>query len=240
MSEETVFDAWINPLVFLEVDEPWASLIQREPDHKAVLRYLCSPETEDDLSNLVRRYKEISRESGHLFAAPAEQRMIAKLVWPLKNAKGCYMVGNYLGTIALCGVVAEMTAVLLFVISPIPADSVPGKSKDSIERFERLGQKQRVKILREHNLINEHQKGLFEIIRETRRGYLHYYSKNPSQSAADARRVFQAADAVVRTMIGQGIRDGKIILNPALVRYLKRKGIARPPDEADEEGGKVG
>ena len=69
------------------------------------------------MKSLIKRYKEISKEKVRFFAAPAEERILNKLVWPLRNAKASYMVGNYLGTIALCGMVSEMVAILLFDIS---------------------------------------------------------------------------------------------------------------------------
>jgi len=37
---------------------------------------------------------------------------LEKVVWPLKSAKVCYCLGNYLACIAMAGLVGEMTAIL--------------------------------------------------------------------------------------------------------------------------------
>ncbi len=58
------------------------------------------------------------------------------------------MVGNYLGTIALCGMVAEMVAVLLYEISNFSLKNRPMTEQDQTSvfgsKFEKLGQDRRV------------------------------------------------------------------------------------------------
>src|SRR3972149_4477545 len=117
MSQERLIQAWINPLALLEVDEPWASIEDSGPSLEAIVAFLCPPGTPADIESLVRRYKQISTEPVRLSVAPAEQRILDKLVWPLRHAKASYMVGNYLAVIALCGMVADMVAILLWELS---------------------------------------------------------------------------------------------------------------------------
>ena len=50
---------------------------------------------------------------------PAEPTLLEKLVWPLRHAKGSYALGTHLGCIALCGMVGEMVAILLWDISKV-------------------------------------------------------------------------------------------------------------------------
>ncbi len=80
MGEDKIFQGWINPLAFLEVDEPWAALDANQPKLDAVVGFLCPPGMPADLDSLVARYKEISTEPVRLFAAPAEPRILVKLV----------------------------------------------------------------------------------------------------------------------------------------------------------------
>lgn len=211
------------------------------PSCDDVLEYLCVPGIKSDINNLVARYKEISKESKRLFAAPAEERILTKLVWPLRYAKSCYMVGNYLGTIALCGMVAEMIAILAFEMSTILVNGKPldEQAETNIfgSRFERLGQDRRVSILKAYNLIDDELKASFDIIRDKRRLYLHFYSQDYSHLAPNAVEVFNATVKIVVEIIGQDIRDGKIILKPAMLNYLKKKGIARPNEETRDESG---
>lgn len=52
--------------------------------------------------------------------APAQSTILQKLVSPLKQAIGNSCLGDSLAVIALCGLVAEMAAVLLWEISVGP------------------------------------------------------------------------------------------------------------------------
>ena len=115
MPNGRVFKAWINPLAFIEVEFPSAGEpASISPD--TILSFLCPPGTPDDAKSLVERYKRIST-GPKLFAAPAEPRILEKLVWPLRHAKASYVVGNNLSVVALCGMVAEMVAVLLWQLA---------------------------------------------------------------------------------------------------------------------------
>jgi hypothetical protein len=117
--KERAVRAQINPLQFLEVDE------SRGFDLDGVLRFLCSTDLPRDTESFAVRYKEISDEEGQLFVVPAEQRILDKLIWPLRHAKAAYMTGNYLGTISLCGFVAEMVAVFRFDLARIRINNQP-------------------------------------------------------------------------------------------------------------------
>ncbi len=244
MAEEKLFKAYINPLAFHEVDEPWASHMERTPDHEAVLRFLCSPEVPSDLENLIARYREISVESNRLFAAPAEQNILEKLIWPLRNAKASFMVGSYLGTISLSGMVAEMSAILIFEISNLTINEKPldKKTQESIfgRTFENLGQDPRVKVLHAFNLIDDEIKSNFDTIRDRRRRYLHLFSQEHTQIARDAIAVFDAAVKIVVRVIGQDVKEGVIMLNPDLIKYLEKKGVMEaegPGPEAVAQAG---
>src|SRR5690242_15308257 len=96
--------AFVNPLAFLEVDEPWAGVFKKDVTAEHVLGFLCAPGTPSDVPSVVRRYKEISVEAeDRIFVAPAIPAILQKLIWPLRYAKGAYSLGDYVGTIALCG-----------------------------------------------------------------------------------------------------------------------------------------
>ena len=242
MPNDKVFTAFINPLAFLEVDEPWADLTQQTPDYPAVLRLLCTPGLDAGLQALIDRYREISKEPQRLFAAPCESNILDKLIWPLRHAKASYVVGNYLGTIALCGMVAEMSAILLFDMSAPALDSqlvdAGVQSKLFGARFERLGQERRVAVLSAYGLLTNEICHAFEKVRTIRRQYLHFLSKEHAAIASDAVEAFSATTSIVVSVIGQNISEGKIQLNPALVAYLEAKGLlhdaqhSAPGDEA--------
>lgn len=228
MSDKRLFKGWVNPLAFLEVDQPWAQINKEPITFESIIKYICTPGLKSDLQSLIDRYKEISLEPARLSIAPVENRILTKLVWPLRQAKACYMTGNYLGTIALCGMVAEMVAILLFDISDLAINGKKLTKEDEIgfwgSEFEKLNQERRVSILRTYNLIDDQIKSSFNLIRTKRRGYLHISSQDHSTLASDAVEVFKAASTVVIKAIGQDIDNGKILLNPALIRYLEKEG----------------
>ena len=157
MSTDRLISGWVNPLAFLEVDEPWALMTKATPTLESVLRFLCPANERLDIETIVARYREISTEPVRLFLAPAEQRLLDKLVWPLRHAKASYMVGNYLATIALCGMVAEMVALLLWEIADPQINARPMSKEDEKalfgSEFERLGQGRRVGVLSAYNIV---------------------------------------------------------------------------------------
>jgi hypothetical protein len=217
---------WINPLLFPDIDIALAKQVDVKVGLEAIINYLCAPETDGSLSALVERYKKISIEKEHLFAAPAEEQILNKLVWPLRHAKGSYMLGNYIGTITLSGMVAEMCAILLFEISDV---ILKGRSICEEDQrllfgstFERLGQERRVNILYGFKLISKEVKKTFDHIRETRRKYLHFWSQDYNTLPKDASDVYNAAVSLVVKTIGQDIKNGKLILNPSMEKYLQK------------------
>jgi hypothetical protein len=234
MSDDKTIKVFLNPLQLLEVDEPWAKFSELKPTLESIINFVCTPNIGSDLESIISRYKEISKEKPRLFAAPFEQRILDKLIWPLRHAKAGYMVGNYLGTIALCGMVAEMVAVLLFEISEFNLNKKPMTDKDQSyvfgSKFEKLSQDRRVQVLYAYGIIDDKLKTAFDLIRTTRRKYLHLWSKDHDQLPSDAIDTFNAAILIAVSAIGQNIKDGKLILNPSLVKYLKQKGTYKESD----------
>jgi hypothetical protein len=231
-----LMNAWINPLAFLDVDGPPAPNLPAQPSPETVLGFICPPGTSSDVAALVQRYKEISSEPVVLAIVPAEQRILDKLVWPLRHAKASYMVGNYLAVIALAGMVAEMVALLRWEVAEISLNGRPMTGNDEKAlfgtTFERLGQERRLQVLAAYGLIDAAAKGRFETIKETRRGYLHLWSQDHDSLPRDAIKSYHAAVALVATTIGQEFRDGKIVINQPLVKYLERQGVYHPREES--------
>ena len=171
-----------------------------------------------------------------LLAAPAEPRILEKLVWPLRHAKASYVVGNNLAVVALCGMVSEMVAVLLWQLAEA---SLNGRSMTAADEaavfgssFEKLGQDRRVRVLDSLGLATVEVVKMFDTIRLTRRKYLHLWSQDHEQLPSDAVACFHAAIGLVVNAIGQDLKDGAIVLNPRLVKYLQRQGIYEPPKES--------
>ncbi len=227
MPQQTL-EAHVNPLAFIEIDEPWATAIKSNPSVESVLRFLCPPESQSDLPTLIARYREISREDVRLSIVPNEERISDKLVAPLRHAKASYMVGNFLATLALCGMVAEMLALLLWEMTEIPINRQRMTSQEEENLFGRtfakLGQDRRVRVLLTYALISVRVRDDLELVRKTRNKYLHLWSQDHRELPNDAVAVFKAAVRVTVAVLGQDIVDGKFVLKPQLLKYLQRHG----------------
>lgn len=168
MKQDKFLTGYVNPLQFLDVDEPWASLKKSEPTLESIIKFVCGPYNKSDLKALITRYKKISIEKQRLFIAPADERILHKLIFPLRNAKASYMVGNYLGTISLCGMVAEMVAILLFEIYDFKLNNknMNKRQQESLfgNTFEKLGQDRRVKVLHAYSIVDDKIKESFDLI----------------------------------------------------------------------------
>jgi hypothetical protein len=232
MDDEILINAYINPLTFIKAEEPWSSHLGDEPSLADVMEYLCTPGLPSDIESLIDRYRETTKGLTLSFA-PSEENILSKLIWPLRHAKGCYMVGNYLGTIALCGLVTEMIAILFYEISEYAMDRRPLDEKavkDLIgnRQFENLGQEKRVRVLFGLKLIDESLRLHFDKVRNIRRTYLHFYSKAHSNIERDAAAVIDSTAAILIALIGQDFHEGRLLMNPHFLRYLERLGIVKP------------
>jgi hypothetical protein len=199
------------------------------PPSDRLLDYLFAPEVDRRREAFVERYREVTAAADTISVAPAEPTILGKLIWPLRQAKGSYALGNYLGCIALCGMVGEMVAILLWDISKVDLHGKPMTEDDQRSilgnTFERLGQERRVDVLRSLNLIDDDAKSAFASLRGIRRQYLHLLSKAHSQATTDARQAYKNAVQVVALVLGQTFRDGAVVLRGDLMTYLTEKGI---------------
>ncbi|MGC2161547.1 MAG: hypothetical protein WA634_06555, partial [Silvibacterium sp.] len=229
MADERMIMCEINPLAFLEADEPWASATQNKPTPEEVLRFLCPAEErfDFDIEKFLARYRQISTEPERISVAPSEERILDKLIWPLRNAKGSFMVGNYLGTISLSGLVAEMVAIVLWKITDV---RINGRSVTNADEkllfggeFEKLGQERRVSVLSAYGVIGDKARKNFDDIREVRNRYLHRWSEDHETLPTDGIRCFHAATSLVAGVIGQEVKEGRFMLNPRLIGYLDRQ-----------------
>ncbi|MGH6895868.1 MAG: hypothetical protein ACREJ5_04895 [Geminicoccaceae bacterium] len=152
---------------------------------------------------------------------PALPLLIEKVVSPLVNAKVAFVAGNPLGTIALCGFVAEMIALMLYEM----ANDDGRAGGVSTDEFESQWQHERVKILHTLGIINQDVKEKLDIIRKERRKYLHFISKDHSLVFEDALRVYANSITILVDLVGQEFDNGAWVPKPAFARYLRKHGL---------------
>lgn len=222
--------AWLRPLAFRDLDENEPK--QASPDCESFLRFLCHPELPHHPQDLALRYRQISAtEQDRLAVVPSERRVLDKLVWPLRDAKACYVTGSFIGAIALCGMVAEMVALLRFDVSNY---RIKGQSLDEAEQqvmlkttFEKAGQSQRTKFLHAYGLIDNSTRDALNEVRQIRRRYLHFYSQSQTNIQTDAVRIYDLALELVVAMIrpNTSSEPGVVTLDPDLTRSLQQHGF---------------
>ena len=228
MSKEHEIPVWVNPLVMFNKDN---ILEQDQFSFESIFEFICSMNIGVNSDEIIKRYKKITlaEKPVQLVAPPAESEILNKLIWPLRNAKISFMLGNYLGTISLCGMASEMSCMLLYNMSEFKIQNK--KMSESEERklfgssFEKLGQERRVSILKVYKLIDEETFDAFNLIRLTRKKYLHFWSQDHRTIKNDSIKIYEATYLIIIKIIGQEIRDGKIYYNPHFLSYLKKKGF---------------
>ena len=213
--DQMLMKVWLRPLVFPEVE----FLGQTGPDPESLLKFLCTPGTQSDTSSLTQSYRQISG-SDELVIVPAENRILHKLVWPLRYAKSSYIVGNYLGTVSLCGLVAEMVAILRYTIADEAIKTI------SDHEYQKCGQKCRILLLKRLNLIDADTKTLFDAIREMRRKFLHNLFVDDESLKNDALLCYKNASKLLIFLLSpMHIQDGRALFNPELIEYLRKQGL---------------
>ncbi|MFA5784243.1 MAG: hypothetical protein WC962_05135 [Phycisphaerae bacterium] len=227
-TEDILMNGWLNPLLFDIVDEPWGPS-SVEPNLDNILEILCTPSLEHDITSVINRGKKISKNSLSLSLVPNEKKFLERLIWPLRHAKAGYMLGNYLGTIALCGFVAEMLAILLYDIANVSLngqDFSAEKEKMLLgSKYEKLGQARRVAVLRAIDQIDEEVKNLFNEIKNIRNKYLHLYSSSYEKIESDTVAIFQKTVNLIVKAIGLKIYSGRVSMRPDLIEYMRKIGL---------------
>jgi hypothetical protein len=201
------------------------------PTSDRLIDYLSIPTVKHDGTSLLARYRELSALGDEIAVVPMEPTIIEKLIWPLRQAQSNYVLGNYLGCVALCGVIGEMVALLLWEISK---DSLNGTQLDEQDRrlldddeFEKLGQTERVAVLHRLKLIDDSTKAAFNEVRGIRRKYLHFLTQSQTQLPSDARQAYRCAAQTVRVVLGVTYDAGAIVFRADLLAFLIKNGVVR-------------
>jgi len=232
----SLFGAYINPLKFFAVEDHGNDA--NIPTPAEILDFVIAPGTDGSPEAIASRCRELVAQAPGIFAAPSEPHILQKLIWPLRHAKGSYALGNFLGTIALAGMVSEMVAITYFDATDFSINGTP--MDDRAQRdvwgntFEKQGQDRRVKILHAYGVIDDSTKAAFDDIRVVRRRYLHLASQGHETLDADARKAFVRALELVVRLVGQGFNQGSIVLSPVMTKYLNDRGLLKSRSSAEE------
>lgn len=181
---------------------------------------------------IIERYCDLSKPDLYAPILPHSNKLLERLISPLKSAKRCYCFGEFLATIELCAHVGEMLAQLVWEITPITHNQrrvTPEFEKGLFgRRFERLGQERRIEVLKTFSAVSEHQASLFNELRTKRVSYFHLWSAGTENSRDDAASCFRTALVLTKEVLQIGFdpKDrGRIVVNPLLSAYLSEEHV---------------
>lgn len=229
-TDGSLIECVLDPFVLSNTSPSSAGVYDGDLSIDDVLAYMCSPGMAHDAQALIGRYREMaSRMSRRVIAAPNEPRILAKLIWPLRHAISGYMMGNYVGSIALCGTVAEMLAILMYEASDVHLQDRRLSAREETalfgKRFEKLGQSRRVEVLRALDIIDDKLKARFDNIRELRRKHLHLYTQDWKDLPDDTIIAVDTSIQLLAAYFPQLADEGKFNLHPSLLKYLEQKRV---------------
>lgn len=228
----------VNPLLWYNAEErrPRAIRFPNLPMtmDQSFFEFACRPyRSHFRAETLIPAYRKITAmESKTPLRAivSSDPRIEHRLIFPLKNAKVSFMTGNLIGTIALCGLIAEMISILLFEmhephLTRLQVDQA-FKAVRSDPPFESLMQNKRARILKHLRLLTPNQARWLGTIAAIRRRQLHLFL--PEQGTeGEALAAYEAALGLVYTATREKGARTRISTNPLLIALLRRKGLTR-------------
>jgi hypothetical protein len=232
MSENNrTIQGWIRPLSMPSLGE-LPSVFDKQPiESSELIKDLCRDQSNNLLEKILERYIKLTTTELDIFVVPAEKEILNKLVWPLRTAKQDFTLGDYLGCISLCGMACEMATVFIYdlVVTSLNINSLDPKYQAIFigRKYERFGQERRIKELLKLSVITKELARDANCVREIRREYLHFLSKDYSRIEEDAYKAYIAVFRVIKALVGLPLGDqGKLVIPSHLKSYLVSKGVA--------------
>lgn len=193
---------------------------------------LCqdSQSSTDAIEAIVKRYNKLSTKDLSIFFVPAEKLILKKVIWQLKFAKQAFCLADFIGCIALCGMVCEMAIIFIYDCIAIELDINRFKAKYKkifVNReYEKWGQKKRINKLRELGAISGERTKDAHTIRKIRRLYLHFLSQDYTKLEEDVYKTYKAAFRVIKSLVELPLgKSGGLAIPIHLKPYLESRGV---------------
>ena len=226
MSRDALLPTIVRPLSITALNDPLPANVSDNPgDLALMLLGAMLDEQASPLEAARRRYGEITDETVEPPFVPTHEGIMQHVIRPLKEAKQCYVLGMPVACIAQAGLVGEMVALWRFRMLDTRIDGRPldeELQKQLMGReFDKLGQEERVRVLRALDTLDEAMVQAFGQLRSIRRQYLHFMVDLGRDADRDAREAIKHACTLVVKTLGMTIQNGRIVLPPKVTRYIK-------------------
>jgi hypothetical protein len=230
-----VSDITLNPLSLFNIEVSVQGFVPIEPkvnlyNSNTLLHDISWDDNARTVSAVKKRYKELLEIDSAFRVAPAEKRILTKIISPLRQAKANYVLSNYLSTITLCGMAGEMIAMLLYDMfielkrNLSPSDHARLRK---FKTFQRMGQDRRVAHLSEFDCVGAGVEEPFAALCRIRRDYLHFYLHGFENLKRDAKECYRNAFLLLNSALPHRLHKNRIEFSPHVLEYLKKKGTAR-------------
>lgn len=183
--------------------------------------------------DVLTRYVEVTTPETHMPITPHTDDLFKRILSPLKSAKKNYSLGEYVATIALCGIVGEMLSMLVWKINEAALEGVPITEAQEEALFgksiERLNHGRRLKILAVFGYIDNGQLADFTALKDIRKKVLHFWKPGRMDEKAEALNAFLIALKLFKQITGVQLADaGSVNVNPRLLKLFAELNSESP------------
>ncbi len=224
--EDKFYHITFNPTSFDDFEKAYNN-DKNNIDYNIIFGAFCWPGIEYNIDAIYKRYKELDKNEEKIKVAVAEKELLDKFIWPLRQAKVAYMLGNFLSTIALCGFIAELIIQFIYKVSTIRIN----KSQITLanekalfgDTFERLHSQDRcIRILHILNIIDDTFNEKCLNIKDIRNKHIHTYYEQHDKINNYAKRAYLDTAYITSKIMGQDIKNNLLILKKHTIEYLKQ------------------
>jgi len=234
--DKNTMPGWINPLLMFSIEDIRFGSAEQSVNPYFLVKDLCQDHSSDFMEGILARYKKISEGDLNIPIVPAEKKILEKLIWPLKAAKQAFILVNYIGCIAICGMVCEMVTIFIFDLAKIVIGSnkIDHKKQEQLfgRKFEELSQKRRIDILSAFGLISDEFYENANKVRKIRNEYLHSLEMDYSNIEQDAEESYINTFKILKSIIDLPIEGGIPKIPGHLIEYLKKTFDKNTPNGA--------
>ena len=225
--EEKYYHITFNPTAFDDFEKAYIK-DKQNINSNTIFGAFCWPQIDYSIDAIYKRYKELDNNEIKIKVVLAEKELLDKFIWPLRQAKVTYMLGNFLGTIALCGFISEMIIQFIYKVSEVRINKNPITLENENDlfgdTFERLHSQDRcIRILNILDIIDDKFKEKCLFIKDTRNKHIHSYYEQHDKIQNYAKRVYIDTTYITSIIMGQDISKNGIILKEHIIKYLKQK-----------------